>query len=86
MSTKPATAKPVHDRKIPVIVTPEELKFVEGDPASYKQVLTLYNPYDFNIKFEGQYTSLGLGSILVEILLANQLAGINMALIDERWG
>lgn len=52
------TAKPVHDRKLPVFVFPEELKFVEGDQSSHKQVLTLYNPYDFNIQFEGQLTLL----------------------------
>ena len=41
------------EKKIPVFVFPEELKFVEGDQSSHKQVLTLYNPYDFNIRFEG---------------------------------
>lgn len=40
--------------KIPVFVFPEELKFIEEDQSSHKQVLTLYNPYDFDIRFEGK--------------------------------
>lgn len=47
--------KGARDKRIPVFVFPEDLKFVEGDPSSHKQVLTLYNPYDFNIKFESEY-------------------------------
>lgn len=50
-----SSTKPTRDKKIPVFVFPEDLKFVEGDSSSHKQVLTLYNPYDFNIKFEGQF-------------------------------
>jgi P pilus assembly chaperone PapD len=41
-------------KRIPVFVSPEELKFVEKDQSSHKQVLTVYNPYDFNINFEGK--------------------------------
>ncbi len=41
-------------KKIPVFSFPEELKFVVDDQSSHKQVLTLYNPYDFNVKFEGR--------------------------------
>lgn len=53
MSGSPAKPK---SRRIPVFVFPEELKFVEQDQSSHKQVLTLYNPYDFNVKFEGTST------------------------------
>lgn len=45
-------------KRIPVFVFPEELKFVEKDQSSHKQVLTLYNPYDFDVRFEGnQYSA-----------------------------
>lgn len=40
------------ERKLPVFVFPEELKFVSEDEAAHKQILTLYNPYDFIIKFQ----------------------------------
>ena len=42
-------------KKLPVFVFPEELKFAAEDEASHKQILTLYNPYDFNIKFQSRY-------------------------------
>lgn len=40
------------ERKLPVFVFPEELKFVSEDEGAHKQILTLYNPYDFSIKFQ----------------------------------
>lgn len=40
------------ERKLPVFVFPEELRFESNDEVAHKQVLTLYNPYDFNIKFQ----------------------------------
>ena len=52
-ATSPAKPKSSPDKRIPVFVFPEELKFSEGDQCSHKQVLTLYNPYDFNVTFEG---------------------------------
>lgn len=39
---------------LPVFVFPEELQFVEADRASHKQVLTIYNPYAFSVRFEGE--------------------------------
>ena len=42
------------EKRLPVFVFPEELQFVSEDDSSHKQVLTLYNPYDFNIKFQGE--------------------------------
>ena len=43
------------ERKLPVFVFPEELKFISEDEAAHKQILTLYNPYDFNIKFQSTH-------------------------------
>lgn len=40
------------EKKLPVFVFPEELLFVSDDESSHKQVLTVYNPYEFNIKFQ----------------------------------
>ncbi|KAJ8924703.1 hypothetical protein NQ315_000854 [Exocentrus adspersus] len=39
-------------KKIPVFVFPNTLKFYLGSKASYKQLLTLYNPYDVPVKFK----------------------------------
>jgi hypothetical protein len=39
-------------KRLPVFVSPEELQFVGEDEASHKQILTLFNPYNFNIRFK----------------------------------
>lgn len=39
---------------LPVFVFPTELVFYANDQTSHKQVLTLYNPYEFALKFKGQ--------------------------------
>ncbi|XP_025032846.1 motile sperm domain-containing protein 1 isoform X2 [Python bivittatus] len=38
--------------KLPVFVFPTELIFYADDQATHKQVLTLYNPYEFALKFK----------------------------------
>lgn len=43
---------------LPVFVFPTELVFYADDQTSHKQVLTLYNPYEFALKFKGQSTNL----------------------------
>lgn len=40
------------DGKLPVFVFPSSLNFYSDDQASHKQVLTLYNPYEFPLKFK----------------------------------
>ncbi|KAL0175809.1 hypothetical protein M9458_028139, partial [Cirrhinus mrigala] len=37
---------------LPVFVFPTELVFYADEQASHKQVLTLYNPYEFALKFK----------------------------------
>ncbi|XP_074690812.1 motile sperm domain-containing protein 1 isoform X1 [Strix aluco] len=37
---------------LPVFVFPTELIFYADDQSTYKQVLTLYNPYEFALKFK----------------------------------
>ncbi|CAI8019463.1 Motile sperm domain-containing protein 1 [Geodia barretti] len=39
-------------KRLPVFVSPAELQFVGEDEASHKQILTLFNPYNFNIRFK----------------------------------
>ncbi|XP_066603260.1 motile sperm domain-containing protein 1-like isoform X2 [Prorops nasuta] len=38
-------------RKLPVFVFPQSISFYLDDQSTHKQVLTLYNPYDFSVKF-----------------------------------
>lgn len=40
--------------KLPVFVFPTSLNFYLDDQSSQKQVLTLYNPYEFTVKFRGK--------------------------------
>lgn len=40
--------------RLPVFVFPTELFFYADEQASHKQVLTLYNPYEFALKFKGK--------------------------------
>lgn len=39
--------------KLPVIIFPTSLSFFSDDTSSHQQTLTLYNPYDFSLKFKG---------------------------------
>lgn len=45
------------DGKIPVFVFPNSISFYLDDQRTHKQILTLYNPYDFPIKFNGKLCS-----------------------------
>ena len=38
---------------LPVFVFPTELIFYADDQSTHKRVLTLYNPYEFALKFKG---------------------------------
>ncbi|KAG7213533.1 hypothetical protein KM043_002794 [Ampulex compressa] len=39
-------------RKLPVFVFPQSITFFLDDQSTHKQILTLYNPYDFPVKFK----------------------------------
>ena len=61
MSAKSQARGPSSGRKekrLPVFVFPEELQFVADDESAHKQVLTVYNPYEFNIRFQGSFVTL----------------------------
>lgn len=40
-------------QKCPVFVFPQSITFFLDEQSSHKQVLTLYNPYEFPVKFKG---------------------------------
>ncbi|XP_011500074.1 PREDICTED: motile sperm domain-containing protein 1-like [Ceratosolen solmsi marchali] len=42
----------VTPRKLPVFVFPQNITFYLDDQSTHKQILTLYNPYDFPVKFK----------------------------------
>lgn len=46
-------SQPEVQARLPVFMFPESITFVLNDQKRHKQVLTLYNPYDFPIKFKG---------------------------------
>lgn len=39
--------------KVPVFVFPTTLVFYLGARETHKQLLTIYNPYDFGVRFQG---------------------------------
>lgn len=39
----------------PVFVFPTSLNFYVDDSHSHKQCLSIYNPYDFSVKFKGKF-------------------------------
>lgn len=43
-------------RSLPVFVFPTALTFYADDSSSQRQVLTIYNPYDFSIRFSGEFS------------------------------
>lgn len=42
------------DGQIPVFIFPNSISFYVDDHKTHKQVLTLYNPYEFPIKFQSK--------------------------------
>ena len=41
------------DGSLPVFVFPESLMFFADDQSTFKQILTVYNPYNFSVQFKG---------------------------------
>jgi len=42
------------DAKLPLFVFPTSLNFYSDDPSSHQQLLTVYNPYNFSLKYKGK--------------------------------
>lgn len=53
MSSVSATASPsILDGKVPVFVFPVQLDFYFEDQTTHKRVVTIYNPYEFDVTFK----------------------------------
>lgn len=48
----PGQQPSISGRNVPVFVFPAELAFYASDQTSHKQVLTIYNPFNFILKFK----------------------------------
>ena len=44
-------------QQLALFLNTQELKFVTNDISSYKQFVTIFNPYNFNVRFEALCTS-----------------------------
>ena len=51
---KSRVAKSTAAKNLPVFVFPEELNFIPKDQRTHKRILTIYNPYEFEISFQGK--------------------------------
>lgn len=40
-------------KRLPVFVFPSSLNFFADESSSHKQMVTVYNPYDFVVNFKG---------------------------------
>lgn len=52
---KSRVAKSTVAKNLPVFVFPEELNFIPKDQRTHKRILTIYNPYEFEISFQGKW-------------------------------
>ena len=53
MSTSSAAAgSGILDGKVPVFVFPVQLDFYYEDQTTHKRVVTIYNPYEFDVTFK----------------------------------
>lgn len=50
---KSRVARSTVAKSLPVFVFPEELNFIAKDQRTHKRLLTIYNPYNFEINFQG---------------------------------
>ena len=52
------TSPSILDGKVPVFVFPVQLDFYFEDQTTHKRVVTIYNPYEFDVTFKVSTTSL----------------------------
>lgn len=50
----PLLPKMQSESKIPVFVFPNSMTFLMEDKTTHKRILSLYNPYDYTIKYRGK--------------------------------
>jgi len=41
-------------KRLPVFVFPNSLEFFAEESSTHKQLVTIYNPYDFVVSFRGK--------------------------------
>uniref|UniRef100_H2M266 Motile sperm domain containing 1 n=1 Tax=Oryzias latipes TaxID=8090 RepID=H2M266_ORYLA len=63
---------------LPVFVFPNELVFYADEQASHKQVLTLYNPYEFALKFKGHG-----GAIIICVIRHRDVRACHYGVYDK---
>ena len=52
MSTTSSPTSGILDGKVPVFVFPVQLDFYYEDQTTHKRVVTIYNPYEFDVTFK----------------------------------
>lgn len=52
MSSSSVTSPSILDGKVPVFVFPVQLDFYYEDQTTHKRVVTIYNPYEFDVTFK----------------------------------
>jgi hypothetical protein len=59
MSSVSGLASPsILDGKVPVFVFPVQLDFYFEDQTTHKRVVTIYNPYEFDVTFKVKFPDL----------------------------
>jgi len=58
MSTSSAPTSGILDGKVPVFVFPVQLDFYYDDQTTHKRVVTIYNPYEFDVTFKVRFLSI----------------------------
>ena len=43
------------DGKVPIFVFPTSLTFYLNDQSTHKQIVTIYNPYEFRITYQSKF-------------------------------
>ena len=65
------------DGNLPVFISPTELKYYADDISAHKQVVTIYNPYSYTLKYKGNlqyFEEFKNGSILRNFVFCGMIA------------
>jgi len=52
------SAESTDRRSLPVFVSPDKFEFVASDHSTHKQILTVYNPYEFPVLYKSKLLGL----------------------------
>ena len=59
------------DGNLPVFISPTELKYYADDISAHKQVVTIYNPYSYTLKYKGNLLYLRILMLLNGLFIRN---------------